>query len=225
MACASRFQKASTWRGNTRAKRRGGPCSRRGGCPHPPGGAKPRSVSKRSTCHPITYILDLRRHSIPVTFYRRNLPHLQRDAKPHFITSVTKHRLELPPWARDIVFACCRHDNGIRYCLHAAVVMPDHIHLILTPLVDKSRMLVVPLPEIMKGIKATSAHLINRQRRAHDPVLQEESFDHVLRSGEGLDAMSLYVLENPVRKGLVSHWSEYPWIFCPAYLQAEQPTR
>jgi REP element-mobilizing transposase RayT len=97
-----------------------------------------------------------------VTFYRRNLPHLQRDAKPHFITCVTKHRAELPVWSRAIVLGCCTHDHDVRYDLHPAVVMPDHVHLILTPLVDPARMQVVPLPEIMKALKSTAAHIINR---------------------------------------------------------------
>jgi REP element-mobilizing transposase RayT len=160
-----------------------------------------------------------------VTFYRRNLPHLQRDAKPHFITFVTKHRMELLPWARDVVLNCCRHDDAIRYDLHAAVVMPDHVHLILTPLIDQARRRVVALPEIMKAIKGTSAHFINRKRGTHDPVWQEESFDRVLRTSESLDAKSLYILENPVRKAPVRHWSEYSWIVCPAYLQPEPPAR
>jgi REP element-mobilizing transposase RayT len=125
--------------------------------------------------------------------------------------------------ARDIVLACCRHDHEIRHYLHTAVVMPDHVHLILTPLIDQTRMLVVPLPEIMKAIKATSAHLINRERKAHGPVWQEESFDRVLRSSESLDAKILYILENPVRRGLVSHWTEYRWIVCPIHLETERP--
>jgi hypothetical protein len=41
-----------------------------------------------------------------MTFYRRNLPHLQRDAKPHFITFVTYQRWEMPGWARSIVLGC-----------------------------------------------------------------------------------------------------------------------
>ena len=42
-------------------------------------------------------------------------------------------------------------------------------------------------------------------------VWQEESFDHVLRCSEGLEAKVEYVLQNPVRKGLVADWREYPW--------------
>ena len=154
-----------------------------------------------------------------MTFYRRDLPHLQRGNKPHFITFITKHRAHLPPAARDIVLQCCRHDHNVRYHLHAAVVMPDHVHLILTPIVDPQRMLVVPLPEIMKAIKSTAAHRINRRRESHAPVWQDESFDHVLRSSEALDAKVLYVLENPVRRGLVSRWEDYPWVLAPSYIQ------
>ncbi len=42
---------------------------------------------------------------------------------------------------------------------------------------------------------------------------QEESFDHVLRSSEGLEAKSAYVLQNPVRRGLVADWREYRWVW------------
>jgi REP element-mobilizing transposase RayT len=151
-------------------------------------------------------------HNFYVTFYRRNLPHLQRDAKPHFITFVTKNRWILPEWARQIVLDCCRHDEGTRYQLHVAVVMPDHAHIILIPKVDISRKLVVPLAEITKAIKGSSAHAINRQLRKRGSIWQEESFDHILRSSEQLDEKVLYVLNNPVRRGLVTSWREYKWI-------------
>jgi REP element-mobilizing transposase RayT len=88
-----------------------------------------------------------------MAFYRRNLPHLQRDFKPHFITFVSKSRWVLPDWARDLVLGCCRHDQGSKYDLHVAVVMPDHVHLILTPWIDERRKMLVSLIEIMKAIK------------------------------------------------------------------------
>jgi REP element-mobilizing transposase RayT len=148
-----------------------------------------------------------------MTFYRRNLPHLQRDDKPHFITFVTKKRTALPSWARDIVLACCVHDHGKRYELYVAVVMPDHVHLILTPLVEPSGKRVVPLPEIMKAIKSSSAHVINRQSSIHETIWQEESFDRVLRSSERLDEKMAYILNHPVRGGMVADWREYPWVW------------
>jgi REP element-mobilizing transposase RayT len=139
-----------------------------------------------------------------VQFYRRNLPHLQRDY-------VTKLRWELPPWAREITLSCCCHDHRSKYELYVAVVMPDHVHLILTPLVDENRREIISLVDIMRNIKGASARAINQSLRRSGPVWQEESFDHVLRSSEGLDAKVDYVLDNPVRGGLVSNWREYPW--------------
>jgi len=146
-------------------------------------------------------------------FYRRNLPHLQRDFTPHFITFVTKFRWTLPSLARDLVLSSCCHDHRLRYELYVAVVMPDHAHLILTPLVDEHGREIYSLVEIMRNIKSASAHLINRQLRKQGPVWQEESFDHVLRSSESLDAKIDYVLQNPVRNGLVRNSQDYRWVW------------
>ena len=144
-------------------------------------------------------------------FYRRDLPHLQRDFKPHFITFVTKSIMQLPDWARQITLACCCHDHRKKYELYVAVVMPDHVHLILTPAIDCERREIHSLIAIMRSIKGASGHSINEHWGRRGPVWQEESFDHVLRCSEGLDAKVQYVLENPVRKGLVSDWRNYPW--------------
>jgi hypothetical protein len=63
----------------------------------------------------------------------------------------------------------------------------------------------------LRGIKGASARAINQLLGRHGPVWQEESFDHVLRSSEGLDSKIEYVLQNPVRNGLVNSWQEYRW--------------
>jgi REP element-mobilizing transposase RayT len=146
-------------------------------------------------------------------FYRRNLPHMQRDCAPHFITFCTKFRRILPEWARDIVLGCCVYDHARRYRLEVAVVMPDHVHVILTPLTDARRQTIISLVEIMKAIKGASAHAINRRLRDHGAVWQEESFDRIVRSSESLDARIAYVLENPMRKELVGDWRQYKWIW------------
>ncbi|HEV3512492.1 MAG TPA: transposase [Candidatus Sulfotelmatobacter sp.] len=91
--------------------------------------------------------------------------------------------------------------------------MPDHVHLIFTPLVDYGAMEGCSLAEIMDAIKGASAHKINKTLGRHGRVWQAESFDHVLRSSENLDAKVAYVLANPVRRGLVKDWHEYPWLW------------
>jgi REP element-mobilizing transposase RayT len=117
----------------------------------------------------------------------------------------------LPNAARSIALQCCLHDNDLKHFLHVAVVMPDHVHLIFTPLVNLERREIYSLAEIMGGIKGASAQLINRELGRSRSVWQTESFDRVLRSSESLDAKMAYILDNPVRAGLVSYWKDYAW--------------
>jgi REP-associated tyrosine transposase len=103
--------------------------------------------------------------------------------------------------------------NGWTIDLRAIVVMPDHVHMIFTPLVDVERSEVFSLARITKGIKGTSAHMINRQLGRTGQVWQEESFDRVLRVSEKLDEKISYILDNPVRQGLVQSPEEYRWLW------------
>jgi REP element-mobilizing transposase RayT len=91
--------------------------------------------------------------------------------------------------------------------------MPNHVHLILAPLTDQQRRPIVSPIEIMRAIKGASARAINQRLRLHAAVWQEESFDHVLRSSENLDAKIDYILQNPVRVGLARDWQMYPWVW------------
>jgi REP element-mobilizing transposase RayT len=146
-----------------------------------------------------------------MAFYRRKLPHLQRDDKRHFVTFCTFQRRILPDACRAIALQCCLHDNDLKHFLHVAVVMPDHVHLIVTPLVNSGKREIYSLAEIMGGIKGASAQLVNRELGRCGKVWQTESFDRVLRSSESLDAKMAYTLDNPVRAGLVSKWDDYAW--------------
>ena len=159
---------------------------------------------------------------MPTAFYRRKLPHLQRDNKPHFVTFCTYQRWLLPAPARDIVLESCLHDDQVKLEVDVVVVMPDHVHMIFTPLVNQQAREGYSLGEIMDAIKGASAHKINRQLGHVGKVWQTESFDRVLRSSEGLDAKVEYILDNPVRKGLVREWAEYRWLW---YREPENPYR
>ncbi len=144
--------------------------------------------------------------------YRRNLPHLQKDYRPVFVTFDTKDRWELPPTARSLTLEACRKLDGVMLDLHVVVVMPDHVHTIFTARRDVDTA-AFALPEIMKRIKGASARAINRELGRSGQVWQEESFDHVLRSNESLAQKVEYVWQNPVRKGLAKSAEEYPWLW------------
>src|SRR2546429_5302164 len=78
--------------------------------------------------------------------YRRRLPHLQKADAAIFVTFCTGGRRVLPEVARDLVLEHCLREAGVarapspakgwspRIHLYAAVVMPDHVHLLLSPL-------------------------------------------------------------------------------------------
>ena len=146
-----------------------------------------------------------------MSFYQRHLPHLQRDFRVHFLTFATYLRRPLPPWARSIVLTSCRFYEDRKYYLMAAVVMPDHVHLLLNPKVVDSA--VVSIENITRSIKSYTAHAINRELNRQGTVWQEESFDHVVRRGNFSEKLD-YVLQNPVRKSLVTLWRNYAWCYC-----------
>ncbi|MFZ0287067.1 MAG: transposase [Terriglobales bacterium] len=147
-------------------------------------------------------------------FYRRNLPHLQRDCKPHFLTFCTYRRWVLPDWAQDTVLQSCLHEDHVKIELHAVAVMPDHAHLIFTPLA--ANLVTCSLAEITKAIKGASSHLINRKLGRRGRVWQEESFDRVLRGSERLREKIEYVVNNPVRAGIVGRAGDYRWLWVSA---------
>ena len=143
--------------------------------------------------------------------YRRKLPHLQPDHKIFFITFSTSRRWILPAGARDIVMETCLRGDGHRFELHALVVMPDHVHVALTPRWDERG--TYSIPEIMQEIKSVSAHRIRKETGHIGRVWQEESFDRALRREEHLDAKIQYMVDNPVRAKLVDTPAEYRWIW------------
>src|SRR5206468_9870968 len=164
--------------------------------------------------------------------YRRRLPHLQKADADLFITFCTGGRRVLPERARDLVLEHCLREGGLKplagHCvarapspaiihtprihLHAVVVMPDHVHLLLRPLRDEDGW-PFPLVDILQCFKGATAHRINRLLGTSGPVWEEESFDHVLRSDESLKEKCEYIRQNPVRAGLERRAEDYRWLW------------
>jgi len=101
--------------------------------------------------------------------------------KTYFVTFATRNREILPSHARDLILETC-FGNGKRYQLDAVVVMPDHVHLVLTPLEDEDGL--ISLPEILQEIKSVSAHRVNKCLGRKGSLWQQESFDRAMREVE-----------------------------------------
>jgi REP element-mobilizing transposase RayT len=154
--------------------------------------------------------------------YRRRLPHYQKDDRPVFVSFRTLRNLQLGPAARSLALQHCLFDSGRRIQLHAAVIMPDHVHLLLTALRDSDGW-TFALPEIMKAIKGTSARSINKLTARRGALWQDESFDHVMRGDESLAETVEYIRQNPVRKGLVEQPEDYEWLWIADEFKVELP--
>jgi REP element-mobilizing transposase RayT len=142
--------------------------------------------------------------------YRRNLPHIEKADAAYFITFRTWEGFELEPPARDLVMQSILLDNKHLYRLHATVVMPNHVHLLLTPLRDKNGGCFT-LARIMNRVKGASAHSINKLLKRNGSVWQDESFDRVIRSSDDLEEKVLYLIANPIRAGLAEGPHDYRW--------------
>jgi REP element-mobilizing transposase RayT len=90
------------------------------------------------------------------------------------------------------------------YRLRAWVVMPNHVHLLLLPLIPASRLL-----QSLKGATARRANLV--LYRTGQTFWQAESYDHWVRDERKLDRIAFYIENNPVRAGLAASAAEYRW--------------
>lgn len=90
------------------------------------------------------------------------------------------------------------------YVLHALVVMPNHVHLLITPR--------VPVPRLMNGLKGVTAREANSiLGRKGEHFWQDESFDHWVRTPAEFDRIRVYIECNPVSAGLAPDPQDWPW--------------
>ncbi len=117
--------------------------------------------------------------------------HDRRDAPIIvFLTVCTKDR--------KAILAAARMWQVGRY-----VIMPDHIHLFCAPGKSETQ----PLLQWVKYWKSSAAR--NWIKSADSPVWQRHFWDTQLRRSESYDQKWQYVVENPVRAGLVARSEDW----------------
>ena len=138
---------------------------------------------------------------------KRHLPHWSLDGAPYFVTARTAEGV-LTSEEQVIVLEHIKDGHDRFYTLVAAVVMPDHLHIIF--LAD----LAYDLPAIMTGIKGVSARKINLKRCTTGSIWQDESFDRIIRNEQEFYGKLQYMLNNPLKAGLTDDpWNYHGW-FC-----------
>jgi len=88
--------------------------------------------------------------------------------------------------------------------LHAYVIMPNHVHVLLAP--------KIPPPKLMQSIKGASAREANKILGIlGKPFWQHESYDHSVRTPEEFAKIRRYIENNPVKAGLAATPEDYRW--------------
>lgn len=127
------------------------------------------------------------------------------------------HRWLLQADIAQILMEAMRHRDGREYDLYALCVMPNHVHSIFEPL-DMEGAAKPSLSKIMQSLKRHTARRANMVLGREGAFWQDESYDHVIRNADEFMRTIYYVLENPVKAGLVSKWEDWPWTYCKAGL-------
>ncbi len=98
--------------------------------------------------------------------------------------------------------------DGKQYQLLAACIMSNHVHLLfhLLPNADQ-------LSKVLQDLKRYTSVHSNRILGREGTFWERESYDHLVRDGE-FDRILAYVVNNPLKAGLVKHWEDYSWTFC-----------
>jgi hypothetical protein len=136
----------------------------------------------------------------------------------------------------DMVSDSLRYRDGKVYRLDAFCVMPNHVHVVFAPLpvvahaaslrsVDDSdpagestqagsvRYVERSLASILHSLKSFTSNQANKLLDRKGQFWEHESFDHCVRDEEEWARIIAYVLNNPVKAGLIGNWREWRWTY------------
>lgn len=137
-----------------------------------------------------------------------------------------------PLWLKDNRIAkeiaeSLHYRDGKVYCLDAYCIMSNHVHVVFTPLAKQSTRTGVVNPteytaqtkdlcynslsSIMHSLKGYTAHKANSLLGRTGAFWQSESYDHIVRDSDEWQRIITYVLNNPVKVGLVDTWEKWKW--------------
>jgi len=129
--------------------------------------------------------------------------HATHNSQTYFVTSDTWERRALfnaEPWAR-LFFQNLLHHRGESYLLHAFVLMPDHFHLLITPL--------IALERAIQLIKGGFSYKAKKELGSNLEIWRRGFADHRIRDGEDYSHHLQYMHLNPVKKLFCEYPEQY----------------
>jgi REP-associated tyrosine transposase len=131
--------------------------------------------------------------------------HATSNGQTYMITSRTwggRTVFSRDAWAK-LLIDTLYHYRGSAYLLHYFVVMPDHIHVILTPKAS--------LEKAVQFLKGGFSYRARKELGSNLEVWQKGFSDHRIRDASDYRIHQIYVRQNPVRKHLCERAEDYPY--------------
>jgi putative transposase len=131
--------------------------------------------------------------------------HATNNSQTYFITSKTwegRALFQVESWAR-LFFKSVLSHRGKAYLLHEFVLMPDHFHLLITPLIS--------LEQAIQLIKGGFSYRVKKELGSNAEIWQRGFADHRIRDAEDYDKHVHYIRLNPVKKHLCDEPDEYKY--------------
>ena len=130
-----------------------------------------------------------------------------------------------PLWLKDERIAkevaeSLHYRDGKVYRLDAYCIMANHVHVVFAPLpiqpsgeAQTNSLRYNTLASIMQSLKGYTARKTNRLLGRSGAFWHHESYDHSVRSTSEWQRIVTYVLNNPVKAGLIKDWQEWRWSY------------
>lgn len=131
--------------------------------------------------------------------------HATNNGQTYFVTSETWERRALfraEPWAR-LFFRTLLSHRAEAYLLHEFVLMPDHFHLLITP--------IDALERAVQLIKGGFSFRAKKELGSSAEVWQRGFSDHRIRDAEDYEKHIHYIHLNPVKKHLCDAPADYKY--------------
>jgi putative transposase len=128
-----------------------------------------------------------------------------------------------PRWLEDcslaqIVAKEIHNLSDDRYRLMTYCIMPNHVHLLIESLVHEQakhqgKSVNYPVTDSLRLLQGRSARDCNLELKRTGSFWQHESYDHVVRDQQELQRTIQYILNNPLKAGLVKEWKDWKFTY------------
>ena len=133
-----------------------------------------------------------------------------------FVTTITAGRLPIfrhETTARLLMDTLVHYREQGKFLLHEFVIMPDHIHALLTPAPD------ISLERAMQFIKGGFSYRL----KFRGPVWQQSFTNHRVRDSRDYENHRGYIRMNPVRARLAERPEDYPYSSAAGVIRLDAP--